>query len=81
MVADDRFDRGKELGGGHQTDRHAGAAEDRLDDLAVAEVGDDHAVLDRVAPDDPAGRHFRLKTGSFVEDSWCTSFRVGTPRS
>ena len=54
VVADDGLDGGEQLGGGHEADRHARAAEDRLDDLAVAVVGDDHAVLDGVAADDPA---------------------------
>ena len=57
MVADHRLDRRQELGRRHQADRHPGPAKHRLDHLAVAVVGDDFAVLDRVAADDPAGRH------------------------
>ena len=41
LVADDRLDGGEQFGGGHHADGHARAAEDRLDDLAVAVVGDD----------------------------------------
>ena len=56
VVADDRLDGGEQLGGGHQADRHARPGEDRLDDLAVGQVGHDHAVLDGVAADDAVGR-------------------------
>ncbi|OQC30369.1 MAG: hypothetical protein BWX70_01215 [Verrucomicrobia bacterium ADurb.Bin070] len=56
VVADDRLDGGEQLGSGHQADRHARPGEDRLDDLAVGQVGHDHAVLDGVAADDAAGR-------------------------
>ena len=55
LVADDWFDGREELGGGHEGDRHAGAAEDGLDDVPVAVGGDDDAVLDGVPADDPAG--------------------------
>src|SRR5262245_9764169 len=55
LVADGGFDGGKELGGSHQADGDAGAAEDGLDDFAVVVAGDDDAVLDGVAADDAAG--------------------------
>ena len=46
LVHDDRLDGRQQLGGGHQPDRHARAAEDRFDDLAVGIARDDDAVLD-----------------------------------
>ena len=63
MVADDRFDRGKQLCGRHQSHGHPGAAEHRLDDFTVAEVGDDDAVLDGITSDDPAGRNPETEDG------------------
>ena len=75
LVADDRLDRREQLGRGHQAHRHAGAAEDRFDDFAVVEVGDDDAVLDRVAADDAAGRHLQ------VEDRDRRWRRAGAPAS
>ena len=54
MVADDRLDGGEDLRRAHEGDGDAGAFEDRLDDLAVVEVGDDDAVLHGVAADDTA---------------------------
>ena len=61
VVADDGLDGREELGGGHDADGDAGTAEDRLDDLAVAVIGDDHAVLHGVAADDAAGRHLEAE--------------------
>ena len=63
LVADDRLDGGEQLGRGHQADRDAGAAEDRFDDFAVVEVGDDHAVLDGVAAHDAAGGNLEAEDG------------------
>ena len=57
LVADHRLHRGEKLGRRHQPDGHARATEDRLDDVAVAVAGDDHAVLHGVPADDPAGGH------------------------
>jgi hypothetical protein len=41
--------------GSHDGDRDAGAAEDGLEDFAVAVARDDHAILNGVAADDAAG--------------------------
>ncbi len=56
LIADDGFDGREQLGGGHEADRDARAAEDCVDDFAVVEVGNDDAVFDGVSADDAAGR-------------------------
>ena len=63
LVANDRLNRGEQLGCGHQSHRHARAAEDGLDNFAVVEVGNDHAVLHRVSADDAAGRDLQIEDG------------------
>ena len=63
LIANDRLDGREQLGRCHQADRHAGAAEDRLNDLAVVEVGDDDAVLDGVSAHDAAGRNLQVEDG------------------
>ena len=57
MVADDRLDGRQHLRRRHQPHGDPRPAEHGVDDLAVRAVGDEHAVLDRVAADDAAGRH------------------------
>ncbi len=63
LVADDRLDGREQLGRRHYAHWHAGAAEDRLDNLAVVPVGDDDAVLHGVAAHDAAGRHLQVEDG------------------
>src|ERR1039458_10102897 len=63
LVADDRLNRREQLGGGHEADRHAGAAKDRFDDFAVVVVGNDDVVLHGVSADDAAGGNFEAEDG------------------
>ena len=61
LVANDGLDGGKQLGGRHDADGHAGAPEHGLDDLAVVVIGNNDAVLNRVSADDPAGGNFQAE--------------------
>ena len=61
LIKDDGLDRRKQLRRSHQPHRHAGAAKDRFDDLAVRVPGNDHAVFDRIAADNPAGGHPQIE--------------------
>ncbi len=63
LVADDRLDGGEQLGSRHQAHAHASALEDRIEDFAVAVVGNDDAVLDGVAANDAAGRNLEVEDG------------------
>src|SRR5208283_1518309 len=63
LITDDRLDRGEQLGRGHQANRNAGAAEDRFNDFAVVESGDDDTVLDGVSTHDAAGGNFETEDG------------------
>ncbi len=56
LVTDDGFDGGEQFRRSHDADGDARAAEDGLNDLAVAVVGNDDTVVDGVAADDAARR-------------------------
>ena len=61
LVPDDGFDCREQLGGGHQADRNARAAEDSFNNFAVVVVWDDNAVLDGVSAHDAAGRDLQIE--------------------
>ena len=55
LIADHRLDRRKQLRRGHEADSHTRAAEHSFDDLAMAVAGNDDAIFNGVAANDPAG--------------------------
>src|SRR5512146_229380 len=61
LMANDRFDRRKELCRRHDGYRHARTLEHRLDHLAVRVVRNDASVLDGVATHDAAGRNLQAE--------------------
>ena len=55
LITNHRLNSRKQLGRGHERNRHAGALEHGLDDFAVAVIRNDNAVFDGVAAHDAAG--------------------------